>query len=288
MNGKSVCGSRRTGVRALALLVLAAFAVPGRAQVPVSANDEFVLGNVQFMLLHELAHLVIGEKHIPILGSEEYAADYIAAMLLIRPLEGLPVDHEMLLRFAVNTADGFVAAWERSAEFASPIPYWGTHALHVQRFSTVACLLYGSDPERFAGLPRAVEMPAERAASCPEEFGRAAAAVDWLFASYARKPGDPPGAPVEVRFDPPPSRTSARLLDAIRSRGLVEATFARLDDFFSLDAPAAFIMRACGQPQAAWIPARRELVFCYELLDAYAVMSQSARHRGSILGNASP
>ncbi len=256
--------------------------VDAQQPLPGSDPDEFVLGNVQFMLLHELAHLVIGEKRIPILGSEEYAADYIAAMLLIQPREDATVDHEMLLRFAIDTADGFVVAWQRSAEYASPIPYWGTHALQVQRFSTVACLLYGSDPQRFAALPQVVEMPLARANSCPAEFKKAAFAVDWLFETYARKPDDPPGAPVDIRFEPPPSRTSARLLQAIQARGLVENTFARLGEYFSLDEPAKFIMRACGQPQAAWIAETRELVFCYELLDTYSLMSRSAKPRAAI------
>jgi hypothetical protein len=251
------------------------------AQPAASATDNFVLGNVQFVLLHELAHLVIDEKKVPVLGSEEYAADYIAAMMLIRPVSGLPVANETLLRFAVNTADGFVIAWERSAEFASPIPYWGTHALTVQRFSTVACLLYGSNPERFAALPGLVQMPFARAQSCPGEFEKAAYAVDWLFTTYARHEDDPRGAPVELRFESPPSRTSERLLQAIQARGLIQTTFGRLDDFFSLDAPATFVMRSCGRPQAAWIPATRELVFCYELLDAYALLS-SAQRRGPI------
>jgi len=219
-----------------------------QATARVSAPDDFVLGNLQFMLLHELAHLVIGEKQIPILGSEEYAADYIAAMLLIRPRSTPLVGEDTLLRFAINTADGFVIAWQRSAEYASPIPYWGTHALNVQRFSTVACLLYGSDPERFAALPELVEMPLSRSQSCPREYERAAFAVDWLFDTYAKREGDPPGAPMQIRFEPPPSQTSQRLLNLIEERGLVRNTFARLDEFFSLDAPATFVMRACRRP----------------------------------------
>jgi hypothetical protein len=273
----------------LSATFLVSFGSSGHAQVTaaLSAPDDFVLGNLQFVLLHELAHLVIGEKQIPILGSEEYAADYIAAMLLIRPRATVLVAENTLLRFAVNTADGFVIAWERSAEYASPIPYWGTHALNVQRFSTVACLLYGSNPERFAALPALVEMPLIRAQSCPREYERAAFAVDWLFDTYARKEGDPRGAPVEVRFEPPPSRTSQRLLSLIEERRLIRNTFARLDEFFSLDAPATFVMRACRQPQAEWNPVTRELVICYELLDTYSLMSV-ARRRGPIESLLSP
>lgn len=282
MRGKPI---RRASL--LAAVLIAVGTGPARAQpaADTTASDEFVLGNMQFLLLHELAHLVIGEKHIPVLGPEEYAADYIAAMLLIRPLQGLPVDSDRLLRYAVDTAEGFVAAWQRSAEYATPIPYWGTHALHVQRFSTVACLLFGSDPERFAELPQRIEMPPGRAESCPDEFAKAAFAVDWLFDTYARKPGDPPGAQVEVRYEQPPSRTSAHLLEVIRARGLIQNTFARLEEFFSLDEPATFVMRSCGRPQAEWRARTRELVFCYELLDTYSIMSRSARSRATSIGS---
>lgn len=45
---------------------------------------DFVVGNIKFILLHELAHVVIGEKQIPILGPEESAADYFATTTLLR------------------------------------------------------------------------------------------------------------------------------------------------------------------------------------------------------------
>src|SRR5690606_10259582 len=72
-----------------------------------STTDEFVVANAQFVLMHELAHLVIEEKRVPILGPEESAADYIAAMMLIRPRTVPPEGPDALLRVAVNTADGF-------------------------------------------------------------------------------------------------------------------------------------------------------------------------------------
>jgi len=275
------CGARRRWAAAWA--VLCAFTQIGYAQESVSAarREEFVFGNVQFVLLHELAHLLINEKKVPILGSEEYAADYIAAMMLIRPPVSPVVGYETLLRFAVDTADGFVIAWDAAARLDAPVPYWGTHALTVQRFSTIACLLYGSDPERFPALPERVQMLPERARSCPVEYGKATFAVDWLFATYARKANDPSGAAVGVRYEPPPTRTSQAWLDAIRSQGFVERTMQRFEEFFALDEPMNLVMRSCQQPQAAWMPETRELVFCYELLDAYALMG--ARQRAGLM-----
>ena len=252
---------------------------PGRAQqLPQAPADSFVVSNVQFVLMHELAHLVIGEKHVPIIGPEENAADYLAAMLLIRPRWVRPAGDETLLRIAVQTGDGFAIAWQRAASVDAPIAYWGAHALTVQRFSTLACLIYGSNPERFARVPELTGMPAARAASCPAEFEKAQFAVDWLFDNYARREGEPQSAPVEIRVEPAPTLTSERLFAAWQASGLIDATFTRLGELFALDAPFTFVVRGCRAPQARWLAATRELVFCYELLDAYALMSRS-QHR---------
>lgn len=238
-----------------------------------STTEEFVVSNAQFVLMHELAHLVIDEKRVPILGPEESAADYIAAMMLIRPKATPPSGPDALLEVAVNTADGFALAWRRRRSLGADVAYWDSHSLTVQRFSTLACLLYGSDPQRFAGLPERVGMPAARARGCVGEYEKAVHAIDWLFDTYAREADDPPGAPIDIRFEAPPTRTSERMLEAIREQGFIERTFARFGEFVALEQPATFVMRSCGRPQAMWLPDSRELEFCYELLDAYAVMS---------------
>jgi hypothetical protein len=242
-----------------------------------STSEEFVVSNAQFVLMHELAHLVIDEKRVPILGPEESAADYIAAMMLIRPRTTPPEGRDALIEVAVNTADGFAIEWQRRERLGRGVPYWDSHSLTVQRFSTLACLLYGSDPDRFAALLKRVDMPAVRARTCIRDYEHAAYAIDWLFDTFARKEGDPPGVPVGIRFEQPPTRTSERMLAAIREEGFVERTLEFFNQVVALDAPATFVMRSCRQPQAMWVPATRELVFCYELLDAYAAMSLERR-----------
>lgn len=266
---------RKRAARACLAACLAAAPASGQDAVSGPRPDaaEFVMSNAQFVLLHELAHLVIDEKNVPVLGPEELAADYIAAMMLIRPRRTPPQRAEALLTVAAHTAEGFALAWRQREQLGQAVPYWDTHALTAQRFSTLACLLYGSDPERFAHLPQLVEMPAQRARGCREEYERAAYAIDWLIDTYGRAEADPPGAPLEVRIEPPPTLTSQRLLEAIQKQGFIDRTVAVFSDLVTLDEPATFVMRRCGEPQAAWIPATRELVFCYELLDAYALMS---------------
>jgi len=248
-----------------------------------STPEQFVVANAQFVLMHELAHLVIDEKQVPILGPEESAADYIAAMMLIRPRTVPPEGPDALLQVAVSTAEGFALAWRRRERIGAELPYWDNHSLTVQRFSTLACLLYGSSPERFSILVERLEMPEARARACVREYERAAHAIDWLFDTYARKPTDPPGAPVEIRFEQPPTLTSVRMRDAIERQGFVERTFRFFNEVVALDEPATFVMRSCRLPQAMWLPETRELVFCYELLDAYMAMGleRSQAERGA-------
>src|SRR5690606_1183298 len=156
-----------------------------------SRPEQFVVANAQLVLMHELAHLVIDEKRVPILGPEESAADYIAAMMLIRPRTLPPEGPDALLQVAVNTAEGFALAWRRRERVGAELPYWDNHSLTVQRFSTLACLLYGSNPKRFSILVERLDMPESRARACIREYERAAYAIDWLFDTYARKETDP-------------------------------------------------------------------------------------------------
>jgi hypothetical protein len=118
-----------------------------------------------------------------------------------------------------------------------------------------------------AGLPRA------RAASCTAEYAKAERAIDWLLEDYGRKPGDPPGARTEVLYEAPPTRVSARIRDELRTAQLLEGTLGRLHERFTLDRPFTLVLRSCGQSEAAWVPNRRELVICYDLIDTLYLLA---------------
>ena len=144
------------------------------------ARVDFVVGNLQFTLFHELAHVAILDLEVPIIGPEEQAADYIATMSLIRPLQVPPVGTEKLLEFAMTAANAFGILWQIGEEHGASLPYWDSHGLSIQRFYSIGCLLYGSDPQRFAKIPERIQMPAQRAASCEEEYATAGKSLDWL------------------------------------------------------------------------------------------------------------
>src|SRR5690606_40133740 len=91
-----------------------------------------------------------------------------------------------------------------------------------------------------------------------------------------------------ICFEEPPTLTIRGMAEAIREQGFVERTMAFINETVALAKPATFVMRSCRQPQAMWIPATREVVFCYELLDAYAAMSLERRGERRGLGLTAP
>ena len=250
---------------------------PLATSVPEATPVEFVVGNLEYLLVHEIGHFVIAEREIPIVGPLENAADYIATLALIReePLD--PLESDRPLTFLVATAKGFEEAWRTGASVDAEVPYWGAHALTIQRYYQVLCLLYGSNPERFAHAAEVTSLPAARARDCATEYVRAASAYDWLLANYGRKPSDGEGAAIEIVYGPPPTRTSSTILDAVRAIQLFERVSERLRQRFTLRDPFTLVTRTCGRSQAAWVPADRELVICYELVDALYLLALQAQ-----------
>jgi hypothetical protein len=240
---------------------------------------DFVIGNVEFALLHELAHLAIAETQIPIIGPEEQAADYIATISLLRPTEVPPIGGERWLEFAVTAGDAFLTLWQLGEFVGASSPYWDSHALSIQRFYTIGCLLYGSNPSRFEAIPSQIGMPPQRAQSCEAEYRRATQSIDWALATFGRQQGVPPLGALSVRFDAPRTRVSEYLVKELQDSRLVDWTVMRLEDLISLGADATVVFRACSRPEAAWLPEDRELVVCYELLDLYYALSSAANER---------
>lgn len=266
-----MASARTSGLIAGLLALLLATGLAAEPQAGPEPLDErsavFVLGNLQFLLVHELAHLVIGELEVPVLGPEEQAADYLAAGALIRAERRAGGVDRRDSDYLLAAADAQRLSWQRGSSRGAPVPYWDTHALTIQRFFQIVCLLYGADPVTYADLPERAGMPATRAAGCAAEFARADRAISWLIATYGRRPGEGPGAALDARYEAPPTLVSRRIVAEMQRVGLVEETVARINELFRLPRPATVVMRRCGQAEAAWQPAQRELVLCYELVD---------------------
>lgn len=115
--------------------LVASFLLPCAAAVGATDRDStFVHGNVEFIFLHELAHVLIEDLDIPILGPEENAADHIATYFLIGD-ESIGPDQAQRARLVlVAVANGFASDWEVNRPMLSKLPFWDSHVLGIQRF----------------------------------------------------------------------------------------------------------------------------------------------------------
>lgn len=279
MSDSAARGAARVVAWGLALLLplLPAAAAPARELD--AATVTFVLGNVEFVVLHEFAHLILGEYEVPVFGPEETAADHLAAIALLRQRQRDPARAERAVEFLVVTAEAFRLAWEKGSALGADVPYWGAHALNIQRFYQIGCLLYGSDPDRFADLPDRLGLPMARAGGCRAEFERADRAVQWLLRTYGRRADAARVENIEISYGEAPTLISRQLAAAMREEGLLENLAQRIDAAFALPRPVRLVVQSCRRSEAAWQPERAELLVCYELFDTFYRLSQQRERR---------
>lgn len=118
---------------------------------------------LEFVIYHEVGHALIDALRIPITGREEDAADGLAAGILTLAIEqGADT--------VLTAADWFAGLSEQSGDTIGADQFADVHSLDDQRFYSLLCWVYGSDPDRFAWLVEEGDLPEGRAAGCPEEY----------------------------------------------------------------------------------------------------------------------
>lgn len=128
----------------------------------------YLLANVRFIVLHETGHALVDLLDLPATGRQEDAVDQLAAILMLRfaGLEETPAQVIDNLRMAANwmLADS-TGAYDLRA-------YADEHALAEQRYFNLQCLIYGTDPARYAGMVASGDLTQARANVCPRETRR--------------------------------------------------------------------------------------------------------------------
>lgn len=100
---------------------------------------QYYLNNINlFSLYHELGHALIDAYHIPMLGSEEDAADDLASVMILYYFKKGP-------NILLDNADYFDAA--RLANDSEENEYWDVHALNAQRYYRLLCYAYAKAPK---------------------------------------------------------------------------------------------------------------------------------------------
>jgi Putative metallopeptidase len=139
-------------------------------------GEAIVYSNL-FVFFHELGHGLIDLYDLPTVGREEDAVDEFSTLLLLEAGdEGT--------KAVIKAAQWF--ALEGQNQDTSDLAYWDEHSLDQQRFYGVACLMYGKDPEKFAGLVTAGILPESRADRCPAEYAKKYSSWNKLLSPYSK------------------------------------------------------------------------------------------------------
>ena len=182
---------RRLLLPLIPLLVFGSLAATPPEETPPSQPQDpairFMLANTLWTLVHEMAHALIAELDVPLLGREEDAADRIATIALLHG----SADHDIPNRieeieFVIAAAEAWRVEWELERLHQSAAPYWDSHSLDIQRFYNIVCLLYGSDPDKYEDLAEKLELPAQRALECIDyEHEQARSAVAQFIGDHS-------------------------------------------------------------------------------------------------------
>lgn len=134
----------------------------------------YVRANVRFIVSHETGHALIDLLDLPVTGRQEDAVDQFATSLM----QVIGRDDESPRQVAENLRMAGLSFLSNAQDEFSLEAYADAHSLDLQRYFNLQCLLYGSDPERFAGMVARGDLPESRARTCPAEARRAGSA--WM------------------------------------------------------------------------------------------------------------
>ena len=270
---------RRLVVRAtlcLALLLTGAAGMAAEEPPPEALRSDsarFVAVNAEFTLLHEMGHLLIAELSLPVLGREEDAADQLGFISLFLS-SGRQRDADFYAKL-LDIADYWRLEWQRAKPEHEEVYAWASHGLDAQRFYNLACLIYGSDPDRLEWVPKITGLPVERALYCDQEYAQVRKALAWVEQQHGRRPGEPIGHRIQVIYELPSLRLeeSQRLLEQIRRSGEVEAIAARASETYRLPRDLVLRLASCGAPDSWYSRTGGELMLCYERLAHFQLLA---------------
>lgn len=137
---------------------------------------ESMFDAVKFVFLHEIGHALIDVYKLPITGNEEDAADRLSSFINLTRLgdEGV--------RSVLAASDAFVI--ESKNVIAGEQNLADEHLLQEQRSYNSLCMIYGSDPAKYAFIVEKKYLPKERAVRCAGEYERVTGSWSELLAPW--------------------------------------------------------------------------------------------------------
>ncbi|MBR0555840.1 hypothetical protein J5J10_09125 [Ciceribacter sp. L1K23] len=218
---------------------------------------DFVVGNAMFVLIHEAGHMLISELGLPVLGREEDAVDALSSILM------LELRDENFDRMITDSADGWFLSSDRAEEAGEELAFWDSHGLDRQRAYQMICMMVGHDAEGFKEFADSMDFPDDRREECTYEY--AAAATSWLGLLSPHMTEGTDGAKFKVSYETPKDESLVLYAELLKQSGVLEMLQSMIGDSFKLNDGIRVTGKACGQPNAFWHPAEREITYCYEL-----------------------
>jgi hypothetical protein len=223
---------------------------------------DFVVGNMLFVILHELGHAAITEMGLPVLGRPEDAADSFAAVGLIRI--GSTFTHRVL----ADAARGWFLSDRRDQDTDETVAFYDEHGLDQQRAYQIVCFMVGSDEEKYKDLAEETKLPKGRQDTCAGDFSNAAYSWDLVLKPNVRTP-DQPEADITVSYGEAKGSLEP-IANALKSIKLLEAVAVHTAEAFVWPTPFKLEAQSCGFPNARWDLKEHKLFVCYELAADFA------------------
>ena len=224
----------------------------------------FVVGNVLFVLLHELAHAAIADLEIPVLGREEDAADEFAILRML--WVGSAFTHRVL----ADATKGWFFSARRDRKEGEPLAFYDEHSLDQQRAYHIVCLMVGHNPNEMVDLANEMKLSDDRRESCKRDFAKASSSWTAALKPHRRAPDRPK---VEIIYGEGKGEL-ASFAQGFRTLRLLEIVAGFTADDLAWPVPFTLEMQSCGYINARWNDETRKLTLCYELAQDFAELGR--------------
>lgn len=230
--------------------------------LPANADDKlspFVKNNIRHVLMHELAHALLHEFELPIMGNEETIADSFAVISLhdIYPdqVQEIVKDRATALRFE---AEQHPPSWEMLA---------GEHPHDFQRAFWAYCLLDGLEPDT-TRVPQWVHMSKNDRHNCEDIADDISSGWERMLLKTLGSQNKGKGA-VELIFGEGPIKAK------VETSGILQE-FANLLSHFNWSENITLHFDHCDHG-ASWSKRERRILLCDDYVQRFVNYEDKAR-----------
>jgi len=258
-------------------------AIPLESRLDEQERLFFVIANLENTLAHEMGHVILDEFDIPVLGNIESAADQLGIFLFSSLMGGNDNFAEAKLDILQAIADEMRLEWGAMQD-QDRENYWSVHPFEPQRFYSMACMIYGSEPHALEHIREYASIPYSRAFYCRDEYETAAQAVSWVVSRAGRQTAykdDPAQRRIKVTYEDAYSERTRKILHWLKQTEVIESVMLRAEELFAFQRDIQISVASCQHPEAMWMSGKGEIVLCYQLMERYYYLADHRSNTGS-------